>query len=111
MANRRAGNFGDGQWTGSSPSKRFRATHVVSESDFSQDDEDYDDFPNPDTFLNQFGGYESADSEDPDDDEIEEEPRPKQGSSHGQKWNGLIRLQKKKFTIVSTLTKSLSRIR
>jgi hypothetical protein len=55
----------------------------MSESDFDMEyDAEEDDLYNPDTFLNQFGGYESDDSEDPDDDdETEEEPKYQKGSS------------------------------
>jgi hypothetical protein len=44
-----------------------------SDTDFDCEDDSYNDrFQNPDAFLNQFGGYESENSEDPQDDEEEE---------------------------------------
>jgi hypothetical protein len=55
-----------------SPSKRARSVYQISESDtdFEHEDDTYGDrFQNPDAFLNQFGGYESENSEDPQEDE------------------------------------------
>ncbi len=79
MAQRRGARYGEDEWdySSQSPSKRARGVHLVSESepevDYEEDDNFDDRFQNPDSFMQQFGGYESADSEDPDDDEIKKD--------------------------------------
>ncbi len=83
MSFRRPANYEDEDWNDSyrSPPKRGRNAYAVSDSEQEPegDDDGYEDrFQNPDAFLSRFGGYESDNSEDPDDDE-EEELDPRKG--------------------------------
>jgi hypothetical protein len=70
------------------PPKRARRAHEVSDSEYDandgETDDGYDDrFQNPEYFLKRFGGYQSDNSEDPDEDEEEEtHPKKSRGNPH-----------------------------
>jgi hypothetical protein len=85
MAQGHGTRYEEDEWDYSarSPSKRARNAHLLSKSEAKfhyEEGDNFDDrFQNPDSFMRQFGGYESSNSEDPDDDEIKEDQKSEKG--------------------------------
>jgi hypothetical protein len=91
MAYRRTNDYEEDEWEyqAQPTSKRPRQAHDVSDSeqDYEEEESFADRFQNPESFLKQFGGYESENSEDPDDDEDEDGGTPQGGNTSPQSLN------------------------